>query len=166
MIFGASIFTLSRMGGEFIPTLEEGDFALHQILPSGSSIRQGVEVSAKLQDILTEKFPEVEKVVTKIGTPEIPTDIMPMEAGDIYVIMKPKSEWISASSREEMFAKMEMEMEKFPGVIYEFTQPIQMRFNELMTGVRQDIAIKIYGENLGELYNIAKRAEQIIAGLP
>ena len=166
VIFGASIFTLSRMGGEFIPTLEEGDFALHQILPSGSSIRQGVEVSAKLQDILTEKFPEVEKVVTKIGTPEIPTDIMPMEAGDIYVIMKPKSEWISASSREEMFAKMEMEMEKFPGVIYEFTQPIQMRFNELMTGVRQDIAIKIYGENLGELYNIAKRAEQIIAGLP
>ncbi len=166
LVFIFSTFTLSRMGGEFIPTLEEGDFALHQILPAGTSIQKGVEVSAKLQDILMSSFPEVEKVVTKIGTPEIPTDIMPMEAGDIFVIMAPKSEWVSASSREEMFEKMKVELEKFPGVIYEFTQPIQMRFNELMTGVRQDIAIKIYGENLGELSNVAKQAERLISELP
>src|SRR5690606_29751236 len=149
LLFGISLWIFSRMGGEFIPTLEEGDFALHQILPPGSSIAQGVEVSAALQKILLEKFPEVIKVVTKIGTAEIPIDVMPIEAGDIYVILKPKEEWTSAATREELFDKMEAELNKFPGVVYEFTQPIQMRFNELMTGVRQDIAIKIYGEDPG-----------------
>ncbi|MFK7770905.1 MAG: CusA/CzcA family heavy metal efflux RND transporter [Saprospiraceae bacterium] len=161
-IFVISLLQFSRLGGEFIPTLEEGDFALHQILPPGSSIAKGVEVSAELQNILLNKFPEVEKVVTKIGTAEIPTDIMPLEAGDIFVILKPKSEWVSGSTKEELFEKMEMEMNKFPGVIYEFTQPIQMRFNELMTGVRQDIAIKLYGEDLGILAKTAKEAEHII----
>ncbi len=162
LVFAYSLWVFSRMGGEFIPTLEEGDFALHQILPAGSSIAQGVEVSASLQNILLDNFPEVEKVVTKIGTAEIPTDLMPLEAGDIYVILKPKSEWTSAATREELFEKMEEEMNKFPGVIYEFTQPIQMRFNELMTGVRQDIAIKIFGEDLGLLANRAKAAEALI----
>ncbi|NND33036.1 MAG: efflux RND transporter permease subunit, partial [Saprospiraceae bacterium] len=165
LLFGFSIFLLSRMGSEFIPTLEEGDFALHQILPPGSSIKKGVDVSAHLQDILMKKFPEVEKVVTKIGTAEIPTDIMPLEAGDIFVIMKPKDQWTSAAGREEMFAKMEMELNKFPGVMYEFTQPIQMRFNELMTGIRQDIAIKIYGEDLGILIDRAREAESLIKDL-
>ncbi|MCL4114043.1 UNVERIFIED_CONTAM: hypothetical protein GTU68_064857 [Idotea baltica] len=164
-IFIGALILLSRMGSEFIPTLEEGDFALHQILPAGSSIKKGVEVSAKLQDILMSKFPEIEQVVTKIGTAEIPTDIMPIEAGDVYVIMKPKSEWRSASSREEMFDLMEEELSKFPGVIYEFTQPIQMRFNELMTGVRQDIAIKIYGEDLGVLVDRAHAAESLLKNL-
>ena len=165
LLFGVSLWVLNRMGGEFIPTLEEGDFALHQILPPGSSIAQGVEVSDDLQLILMDKFPEVEKVVTKIGTAEIPTDIMPLEAGDIYVILKPKDEWTSAETREELFEKMEEEMNKFPGVIYEFTQPIQMRFNELMTGIRQDIAIKIFGENLGELVQKANQAKSIIEGI-
>jgi cobalt-zinc-cadmium resistance protein CzcA len=165
LLFAMSLWTFSRMGGEFIPTLEEGDFALHQILPGGSSIAQGVEVSAELQNILLDKFPEVEKVVTKIGTAEIPTDIMPLEAGDIYVILKPKEEWTSAKTREEMFEKMEAELSKFPGVIYEFTQPIQMRFNELMTGVRQDIAIKIYGDNLGILQQKAQEAKGLIEQL-
>ena len=165
-VFVVSLYLLNTMGGEFIPTLEEGDFALHQILPPGSSIAQGVEVSAELQNILLDKFPEVEKVVTKIGTAEIPTDIMPLEAGDIYVIMKPKSEWTSARTREEMFEKMEAEMNNFPGVIYEFTQPIQMRFNELMTGIRQDIAIKIYGEDLGVLVQKAREAEALINQIP
>ncbi|MCL4143291.1 UNVERIFIED_CONTAM: hypothetical protein GTU68_006366 [Idotea baltica] len=162
LLFVGSLWVLNRMGGEFIPTLEEGDFALHQILTPGSSIAEGVKVSAKLQNILLDKFPEVEKVVTKIGTAEIPTDIMPLEAGDIFVIMKPKKEWTSARTREEMFKKMEEEMNQFPGVMYEFTQPIQMRFNELMTGVRQDIAIKIYGENLGILAKKGKEAKALI----
>lgn len=166
ILFVFSLLVFSRMGSEFIPTLEEGDLALHQILPTGSSIRKGVEVSATLQDILTSKFPEVDKVVTKIGTAEIPTDIMPLEAGDIYVIMKPRDEWTSAESREEMFEIMEEELSKFPGVSYEFTQPIQMRFNELMTGVRQDIAIKIYGEDLGVLLDRAHAAESILQTLP
>lgn len=164
-LFVWSLLVFSRMGGEFLPTLEEGDFALHQILPSGSSIAQGIEVSAELQKILLDNFPEVEKVVTKIGTAEIPTDIMPLEAGDIYVILKPKSAWTSGKTKEELFEKMEDKMNEFPGVIYEFTQPIQMRFNELMTGVRQDIAIKIYGEDLGILAAKAKEAEHIIEDL-
>lgn len=166
ILFALSLWTLNQMGGEFIPTLEEGDFALHQILPSGSSIAQGVEVSDDLQNILMDNFPEVEKVVTKIGTAEIPTDIMPLEAGDIFVILKPQSEWTSASSREELFEKMEAAMNQFPGVIYEFTQPIQMRFNELMTGIRQDIAIKIYGEDLGVLAQKAQEAKELIEQLP
>ncbi|MEZ5040469.1 MAG: CusA/CzcA family heavy metal efflux RND transporter [Saprospiraceae bacterium] len=165
-LFAVSLWIFSRMGGEFIPTLEEGDFALHQILPPGSSLGQGVEVSAHLQRILLDNFPEVEKVVTKIGTAEIPTDIMPLEAGDIYVILKPKKEWTSARTREELFAKMEVEMNKFPGVMYEFTQPIQMRFNELMTGIRQDIAIKIYGEDIGILAQKAKEAKALIEQIP
>ena len=161
-IFALSLWVMNGMGSEFIPTLDEGDFALHQILPTGSSLKKGVEVSAPLQDILKDKFPEVEQVVTKIGTAEIPTDIMPLEAGDIYVIMKPRNQWTSASTREEMFELMEEELEKFPGVIYEFTQPIQMRFNELMTGIRQDIAIKIYGDDLGLLVQSAEEAEAIL----
>jgi cobalt-zinc-cadmium resistance protein CzcA len=161
-IFVLSLLTLRNMGAEFIPTLEEGDFALHQILPTGSSLSQGVEVSAELQKILLENFPEVEKVVTKIGTSEIPVDIMPLEAGDIFVILKPKEEWTSGKTKEELFEKMNEAMSEFPGVIYEFTQPIQMRFNELMTGIRQDIAIKIYGEELGLLVQKAQQAKVLI----
>ncbi|NND08082.1 MAG: CusA/CzcA family heavy metal efflux RND transporter [Saprospiraceae bacterium] len=161
-LFIFSLWIFSKMGSEFIPTLEEGDFALHQILPPGSSILKSVEVSAKLQDILTSKFPEVEKVVTKIGTSEIPFDLMPLEAGDIFVILKPKDQWVTADNREDMFSAMETELEKYPGVNYEFTQPIQMRFNELMTGVRQDIAIKIYGEDLGVLVEKAHEAVSIL----
>jgi len=164
-LFSVSIMTLRNMGAEFIPTLEEGDFALHQILPTGSSLSQGIEVSAELQKILLDNFPEVEKVVTKIGTSEIPVDIMPLEAGDIFVILKPKSEWTSAKTKEELFEKMNEVMSEFPGVIYEFTQPIQMRFNELMTGIRQDIAIKIYGENLGLLAKKAQQAKELIQGI-
>ncbi len=164
-IFGLSLWTLDKMGAEFIPTLEEGDFALHQILPTGSSLSQGIEVSAELQKILLNNFPEVEKVVTKIGTSEIPVDIMPLEAGDIFVILKPKEEWTSARTKEELFEKMNEAMNHFPGVTYEFSQPIQMRFNELMTGIRQDIAIKIYGEELGILVQKANQAKSLIEGV-
>lgn len=157
-----TFFVFGRLGGEFIPVLEEGDFAIHQILPPGSSLEQGVEVSTKIQTILLEKFPEVEHVVVKMGTAEIPTDPMPMEVGDVMVKMKPKSEWTSAKTKEEMFARIAEELSVIPGLAFEFSQPVQMRFNELMTGVRQDIAVKIYGENLDVLYREAKKAERII----
>jgi cobalt-zinc-cadmium resistance protein CzcA len=162
VLFGMSLFTFSRMGGEFIPTLEEGDFALHQILPPGSSLQQSIDVSEKIQKALLDNFPEIEMVVSKIGTAEIATDPMPIEVGDIMVRMKPKEEWKSASSKEEMFEKMEKVLSQIPGVQYEFTQPIQMRFNELIAGVREDIAIKIFGENPDLLHQKAKQAEQII----
>ncbi len=161
-LLGFSLWIFSRMGGEFIPTLEEGDFAIHQILPVGSSLSKSVEVSHELQDILTKNFPEVEKIVTKIGTAEIPTDIMPWEGADIFVSLKDQSEWTSAANREELFAKMEEKLNQFPGVFYEFSQPIQMRFNELMTGVRQDIAVKIYGEDLSILLQLGEQAQAII----
>lgn len=166
VILGFTIALFKSLGGEFIPTLEEGDLALHQILPPGSSIQQSVKVSSALQDMLMNNFPEIEKIVTKIGTAEIPTDIMPMEAGDIYVVMKPKEEWVSATNREAMFKKIEEVVNGYPGIIYEFTQPIQMRFNELMTGVRQDIAIKIFGENISVLYEQAQKLKIIVSSIP
>ena len=165
LLFGVSLWKFTTLGGEFIPTLEEGDLALHQILPPGSSLEKSVEVSGKLQNILMENFPEVEQVVTKIGTAEIPTDLMSMETGDIMVILKPKAEWTSASTREELVQKMEQKMKDLPGISYEFTQPIQMRFNELMTGSRADIAIKIYGDDLNLLFQNGKKIERLVENL-
>lgn len=164
-LFIGSIMMFSQMGGEFIPTLEEGDLALHQILPPGSSLSQSVEVSKLIQQKLLADFPEIEDVVTKIGSSEIPTDPMPVETGDIMVIMRPKSEWTSAKTRQEMFEKMEASLLSIPGVAYEFSQPIQMRFNELMTGARGDIAIKLFGDDLDLLFSKAKEAERIIRTL-
>jgi cobalt-zinc-cadmium resistance protein CzcA len=165
LFFGFTYWQFSKLGGEFIPTLEEGDLALHQILPPGSSLEKSVEVSTKLQNIIMENFPEVEQVVTKMGTAEIPTDLMSMETGDIMVILKPKSEWTSAKTREELVAKMEEKMLELPGISYEFTQPIQMRFNELMTGSRADIAIQIYGDDLNLLFQSGKKVEKLIENL-
>ena len=164
-LFALSLFQFSRLGGEFIPNLEEGDLALHQLLPPGSSLAKSVEVSGKLQTILMDEFPEVEQIVTKIGTAEIPTDLMSIETADIIVTLKPKAEWTSAKSLAELFEKMEAKMNELPGVGYEFQQPIQMRFNELMTGSRADIAIKIYGEDLDVLFNKGKEVERMIGGL-
>ena len=162
LLFVASIFTFNRLGGEFMPVLEEGDIALHQILPPGSSLQQSVEVSKKIQQTLLDNFPEINMVVSKIGSAEVPTDPMPIEVGDIMVTMKPKDQWVSASSKEEMFEKMEEVLSEIPGVEYEFTQPIQMRFNELIAGVREDIAIKIFGEDPEFLAEKARQAEQLI----
>ena len=165
LLFGVSLWKFTTLGGEFIPTLEEGDLALHQILPPGSSLEKSVEVSGKLQNILMDNFPEIEQVVTKIGTAEIPTDLMSMETGDIMVILKPKSEWTSAETREELMQKMEQKMNELPGISYEFTQPIQMRFNELMTGSRADIAVKIYGDDLNLLFQNGKKIERLVENL-
>ncbi len=161
-VLALSVFVFSRMGGEFIPVLEEGDLALHQILPPGSSLSQSIEVSKIIQKKLMDNFPEIEDVVTKIGSAEIPTDPMPIETGDIMVIMKPKSQWTSASTKQGMFDEMEKVLKTIPGMEYEFSQPIQMRFNELMTGSRADIAIKLYGDDLDILFSKAKEAEKII----
>lgn len=163
VLFAVSLFIFSSLGGEFIPTLDEGDIASHQILPTGTSLKQMVAVSEKLQHRLMEEFPEVKEVVTKIGTSEIPTDPMPMELADIIIVMKDKKEWVSAKSRDEMFEKMEQVIYSVPGVATEFTQPIQMRFNELITGVRQDIAVKIYGEDLDILFRKANEANALIS---
>lgn len=161
-LFTLSLWVFSRMGGEFIPTLEEGDLAMQQILPPGTSLTQSIEMAAIIQKKLLHDFPEIEDVVVNIGAAEIPTDPMPVEIGDYVLVMKPKEEWTSASSRKEMFEKIEKSLSSIPGVGYEFSQPIQLRFNELMTGSKADIAIKLYGQDLDLLYSKAKEAESII----
>ena len=157
-----SIWKFTRMGGEFIPTLEEGDLAVQMTLQPGSSLSQSIASSTQTEKILLENFPEVIEVVSKIGTAEVPTDPMAVEDADIMIIMKPKSEWVSAGSRDELVEKMKEELSALPGVSFEFTQPIQLRFNELMTGVKSDVAVKIYGEDLDLLYNKANEAASII----
>ena len=161
VLLGVSIFMFTRMGGEFIPNLEEGDFAVETRVLTGSSLSHTVEASTKAEKILLEKFPEVKQVVCKIGAGEIPTDPMPIEACDMMIILKDKDEWTSASTREELVSKMSEELEAIPGVSFGFQQPIQMRFNELMTGARQDVAIKIFGEDLDVLTSLSKKIAAI-----
>lgn len=158
-------FVFSTLGGEFIPTLDEGDIATHLIIASGSSLTQEIEATTKAEQILKAKFPEVKMIVTKIGSAEIPTDPMPMEAGDMIIILKDKSEWTSATTKEELMAKMEEALETIPGVTTEFSQPIQMRFNELMTGIRSDVAIKIFGEDIDRLVSAGDDVLQLIQGI-
>ncbi|MCL4121355.1 UNVERIFIED_CONTAM: hypothetical protein GTU68_013047 [Idotea baltica] len=165
ILFTFSFVVFTRMGGEFIPTLEEGDLAMQQILPAGTSLSQSIEMASLIQKKLLKDFPEIEDVVVNIGAAEIPTDPMPVEIGDYVLVMKPKSEWTSASNRKEMFQKIEKSLSVIPGVGYEFSQPIQLRFNELMTGSKADIAIKLYGEDLDLLYSKAKEAENVITKL-
>ncbi|MCL4155320.1 UNVERIFIED_CONTAM: hypothetical protein GTU68_046879, partial [Idotea baltica] len=164
VLFGITVFMFTRMGGEFIPQLDEGDIAFHAILKPGSSLTETIETTTKIERIVKAKFPEVEKIVSRIGVAEIPTDPMPMDLADVFVILKPKSEWTSVISKDELIEKMKEAVEIIPGVNYEFTQPIEMRFNELLEGVREDIAIKLYGEDIDLLSQKAEEITKIIAG--
>ncbi|NCI46692.1 CusA/CzcA family heavy metal efflux RND transporter [Sediminibacterium soli] len=154
-LFIITLITFSRMGGEFIPQLDEGDFAVETRVPVGSSIQQMIDVSQKAQTIILKNYPEVLQVVNKIGSGEIPTDPMPIEAGDMMVILRPKKEWKSAETREELIEKMQQSLAVIPNATFSFQQPIQMRFNELLTGAKQDVVIKIYGEDLNILSDMA-----------
>ncbi|MBP0613901.1 CusA/CzcA family heavy metal efflux RND transporter [Chryseobacterium sp. cx-311] len=157
-----SLLIFSRMGGEFIPQLQEGDFAVHCILPQGTSLSQSIETSMQASRIL-KSFPEVNTVVGKTGSAEVPTDPMPPEATDLIVTLKPKKDWKdSDKSYEELSAEMMEKLEMIPGVFFEVSQPIQMRFNELMTGVRQDVAIKIFGENIDTLAKLAPDVAKVV----
>ena len=157
VLFVFSLIVFLNMGGEFIPTLDEGDFAVETRVLTGSSISQTIEAALRAAKILKERFPEVKEVIAKIGSGEIPTDPMPVEACDLMVILKDKSEWTSASNRDELAEKMSEALEDIPGVTFGFQQPIQMRFNELMTGAKQDVVIKIYGEDLEALTQYATK---------
>ena len=147
-LFVLALITFQNMGGEFIPTIEEGDLAINATIMTGSSLTQMVETTTKYEKILKAKFPEIKTIVTKIGSGEIPTDPMPIESGDLIIVLKDKSEWTSADNWEDLANMMKEEMEVIPGANIEISQPIQMRFNELMTGSRSDIAIKIFGDDL------------------
>lgn len=165
VLFLFSILLFSRLGGEFIPQLEEGDLASSVITLQGGSLTNTVNDVIKANKILLENFPEIKHVVCKIGAGEIPTDPTPMETGDYIITLKDKDEWVSATTREDLVAKMEEKLIPLAGVKFEFQQPIQMRFNELMTGSKQDIAIKIFGDDLIILAEKAADVEKVIMGV-
>ncbi len=162
VLFLAALGLMSTLGGEFIPSLEEGDFAAEVSMAQGTSLTQMVETCTKAEQILRSKFPEVKQVVTRIGSAEIPTDPMPVERADMLIALLPKSEWTSARSKDELQEKMEEALGVIPGFDVELTQPIQMRNNELITGIRQDVAVKIYGSDTGVLSELAYKVADLI----
>ncbi|MBE7171542.1 MAG: CusA/CzcA family heavy metal efflux RND transporter [Williamsia sp.] len=156
-LFAVALVVILNMGGEFIPTLEEGDFAVDTRVLTGSSLTTTIKATRQAAHILLTRFPEVQKVVTKIGSGEIPTDPMTMDASDMMVILHPKKQWTSAGSFQELAEKMSHALEDVPGITTGFEFPVQMRFNELMTGGRQDVICKIFGEDLDTLASYASR---------
>jgi cobalt-zinc-cadmium resistance protein CzcA len=161
-LLAISLVVFSSLGGEFIPTLDEGDFAIETRLLTGSSLDQSIDKVTQASDILMKKFPEVKEVIGKIGSSEIPTDPMPIEAADITVVLKPKAEWTSAKGREELAEMMQRSLAVIPGVTFGFSQPIQLRSNELLSGVKQDVGIKIFGEDLQVLTELSKKIGAIV----
>ena len=157
-----SVFLFSRMGGEFIPTLDEGDFVIQPVLKTGTSLTKTIELTTQMENILMDKFPEVEKIVCRIGAAEVPTDPMSMEEIDMIIRLKPKDTWTSAKTKEELADKFKEALSVIPGIDYEFTQPIEMRFNELITGVRADIAVKLFGDDLDYLSQKAEEIKHLI----
>ena len=166
LALAASIVLFTQLGAEFIPTLDEGDFAMQMTLPAGRSLSSSIETATQAESILLSTFPEIKHVVAKIGTAEVPTDPMAVEDGDVMIIMKPFKEWTSAGTRADMVEKMKKALEVIPDVEFNFSQPIQLRFNELMTGAKADIAIKLYGDDMDELYARALEAATFVEQVP
>ncbi len=159
-------FLFIRIGGEFVPTLDEGDFVIQPVLKTGTSLSKTIETTTRMEQILMENFQEVEKVVSRIGAAEVPTDPMSMEEIDMIIKLKPRKAWTNAKNKEELAEKFKEALSVIPGIEYEFTQPIEMRFNELITGVRSDIAIKIFGDDLVYIDQKANEIKELIAGVP
>ena len=158
-LFVITVFIFSKMGSEFIPTLQEGDYAFHCILPQGTSLSQSIETSMQAMRII-KNFDEVKLVVGKTGSAEVPTDPMPPEATDMMIILKPQKEWKRKITYNGLAEEIERKLTaSIPGAFFEINQPIQMRFNELMTGIRQDVAIKIFGEDLDTLLGYANKVK-------
>lgn len=167
LLLGLALNNFLRMGGEFIPTLDEGDILMHGFCRPGTSLTQTLESHRLVQKLILENFPdEVEEVISKIGSAEIPTDPMAPEMADNIILLKPKDNWSKAKTKEELVEKIQQVVLQVPGMAYEFTQPIKMRFDEMMTGVRSDIAIKVFGDNLDSLVSSARRIEAIIKKVP
>nr|WP_315131720.1 CusA/CzcA family heavy metal efflux RND transporter [uncultured Flavobacterium sp.] len=165
LFFASGLFM--TMGGEFIPTLDEGDFVIQPVLKTGTSLTKTIATTTKIEKIILKNFPEVEQVVSRIGAAEVPTDPMSMEESDIIVKLKPKSEWVSAASKDELADKIKAAIEnEIPNMEIEFTQPIEMRFNELISGTRSDVAVKIFGEDLDVLAQKAHEIEKAIKNIP
>ena len=160
-----SVVGLKFLGGEFMPSLDEGDFAVEMSMAQGTSLSQMVETCTKAEKLLKSEYPEVKQVVSRIGSAEIPTDPMPVERADIMVALKPKAEWTSATTTSDLMEKMEATLKNIPGMEAEFSQPIQMRNNELLTGIKQDVAIKIFGDDLNTLIQQAEKVGKMISNV-
>ncbi len=158
ILFLVSLGLFSRMGGEFVPTLDEGDFVIQPVLKTGTSLDKTIKITTKIEKTLLDNFEEVEQVISRIGAAEVPTDPMSMEESDVIIKLKPKSSWVNASTKNQLASKFKEALSIIPNMEVEFTQPIEMRFNELITGVRADVAIKIFGEDLSIL---AQKADQV-----
>ena len=165
-LFCVSVVGFKYLGGEFIPSLEEGDFAVEMSMSQGTSLSQMVESCTKAEKLLKKEYPEIKQVVSRIGSAEIPTDPMPVERADIMIALKPKAEWTSAKTTPELMEKMEETLSAIPGLEAEISQPIQMRNNELLTGIKQDVAIKIFGDDLDVLTQQAGKVKKMIEGVP
>lgn len=164
-IFTLSIFVGTRLGTEFIPSLDEGDIALHALRIPGTSLSQAIKMQNALESRIRE-FPEVSHTFTKIGTAEIATDPMPPSVADGFVILKPRSEWPDpAKPKAEIVREIEEAVLKIPGNNYEFTQPIQMRFNELIAGVRSDVAVKVFGDDMDVLLETGNKINEVLEGI-
>ena len=165
-LFCVSVVSFKFLGGEFIPSLEEGDFAVEMSMSQGTSLSQMVESCTKAEKLLKKEYPEIKQVVSRIGSAEIPTDPMPVERADIMIALKPKAEWTSARTTPELMEKMEETLSAIPGLEAEISQPIQMRNNELLTGIKQDVAIKIFGDDLDVLTQQAGKVKKMIEDVP
>lgn len=165
-LFCVSVVGFKYLGGEFIPSLEEGDFAVEMSMSQGTSLSQMVESCTKAEKLLKKEYPEIKQVVSRIGSAEIPTDPMPVERADIMIALKPKAEWTSAKTTPELMDKMEETLSAIPGLEAEISQPIQMRNNELLTGIKQDVAIKIFGDDLDVLTQQAGKVKRMIEDVP
>lgn len=165
-LFCVSVVGFKYLGGEFIPSLEEGDFAVEMSMSQGTSLSQMVESCTKAEKLLKKEYPEIKQVVSRIGSAEIPTDPMPVERADIMIALKPKAEWTSAKTTPELMEKMEGTLSAIPGLEAEISQPIQMRNNELLTGIKQDVAIKIFGDDLDVLTQQAGKVKKMIEDVP
>lgn len=165
VLFVGALALFSTLGGEFIPNLEEGDLAAELSMRQGTSLTQMIATCTQAETILKSRFPEVKQAVTRIGSSEIPTDPMPVERADMMIALTPKSTWSSAATQSKLMAMMEEALAEIPGLNVEMSQPIQMRTNELVTGIKQDVAIMIYGDDLDKLTAAARQTAALIAGV-
>jgi cobalt-zinc-cadmium resistance protein CzcA len=164
-ILGGGVVALT-LGGEFIPRLDEGDISISAVRPASVGISEVAASTGRIERVL-QRFPEVVTVVSRSGSPELATDVMGIELGDVFVILKPKAEWTTARTKGELIEKMEHALgETVPGVGFSFTQPIEMRFNELIAGIRSDVGIKLFGDDLETLRKHGEEIARVVARVP
>ncbi|MEX2516465.1 MAG: CusA/CzcA family heavy metal efflux RND transporter [Gammaproteobacteria bacterium] len=155
-----------QMGAVFIPKLDEGDIAMHALRVTGTGLQQSIDMQASVEETVSQ-FPEVERVFSKIGTPDVATDPMPPNVADTFIILKSRADWPQPDKpKSQLVAEIEAEVEKIPGNQYEFTQPIEMRFNELISGVRADVAVEVYGDDFDQLIALAQQIERLARTVP